>query len=272
MNSDNEWMSISDMMSGLMLIFMFIAISFMIQVQSDKEKLEINNNKLEALMIEAKKDKEKLEINNKELERLMKLAKQDKNKIKNIAKTYFKDKEELNKALNKEFVDDLKRWEAEITLDNTIVFNSPNVLFQNGKSQLKKDFKTILNDFFPRYISVLSSKEYKNEIDEIRIEGHTSNSWRKGLSTDLVYLKNMKLSQTRANNVLAYCYQIKMNSIYQNKVWLEKHFRANGMAFSKLKYLDINQTILDPIKSRRVEFRVQLKTEEKIYKILKVSN
>ncbi|MCK4441211.1 MAG: hypothetical protein KAU90_04345, partial [Sulfurovaceae bacterium] len=40
MKSNNEWMSISDMMSGLMLIFMFIAISFMIQVQSDKDKMK----------------------------------------------------------------------------------------------------------------------------------------------------------------------------------------------------------------------------------------
>ncbi len=272
MNSDNEWMSISDMMSGLMLIFMFIAISFMIQVQSDKEKLETNNKQLEILMIEAKKDKEKLEINNQELERLMELAKQDKNKIQNIAKTYYKDKEELNKALNQEFANDLERWEAEITVDNIIIFNSPTVLFQNGQSQLKKAFKVILDDFFPRYISVLSSEQYKNEIDEIRIEGHTSNSWRKGLSTDLTYLNNMKLSQTRANNVLSYCYKIQTNSILHNKVWLEKHFRANGMAFSKLKYLDVNQTILDPIKSRRVEFSVQMKTEEKIYKILKASN
>ena len=43
------------------------------------------------------------------------------------------------------------------------------------------------------------------------------------------------------------------------------------MAFSKLKYLDREKNIIDLKKSRRVEFRVQMKTEEKIYKILKVS-
>ena len=40
METDSEWMSISDMMSGLMLIFMFISISFMIEVKEDKEKIE----------------------------------------------------------------------------------------------------------------------------------------------------------------------------------------------------------------------------------------
>lgn len=249
-SSDSEWMSISDMMSGLMLIFMFIAISFMLQVQDDKEKVEESNKKLKVLMKEAKKDKER---------------------IKNIAITYNKEKKELNKDLYKEFSQDLERWEAEITEDNIIVFNSPTVLFDNGKSVLKKDFQAILDDFFPRYIKILSSSKYKNEIDEIRIEGHTSNDWTVDSSQQDIYLKNMRLSQSRANNVLAYCYIIISPFVKNHVQWLEKHFRANGMAFSKLKYRDINQTIPDCIKSRRVEFKVQMKTEEKIYKILKAS-
>jgi len=250
MNDDSEWMSISDMMSGLMLIFMFIAISFMIQVQEDKNKTE--------------------EIN-KELEQLIKQAKKDKEKIENIARTYYKDKEELNRDLTNEFKKNLEGWEAEITKDNIIIFNSPTVLFKTGKSSIKKDFKNILNDFFPRYIKILSSKKYKNEIDEIRIEGHTSNIWNRGVKKSVIYLKNMKLSQSRANNVLSYCYSIRNELIQENREWLEKHFRANGMAFSKLKYLNKEESLVDLIKSKRVEFRVQMKTEEKIYKILEVS-
>ncbi|MCK4441332.1 MAG: OmpA family protein, partial [Sulfurovaceae bacterium] len=180
MAEDNEWMSISDMMSGLMLIFMFIAISFMIEIQDDKEK------------------------------------------IKNIVKTYYEDKLTLNKALKNEFKNDLKRWEAEITQDNIIIFYSPTVLFASGKSFVKKSFKNILNDFFPRYIRILSSLKYRNEIDEIRIEGHTSNIWNHTTSKDMIYLKNMKLSQARANNVLSYCYSINNKVINNNKTWLEK--------------------------------------------------
>jgi len=228
MKGDSQWMSISDMMSGLMLVFMFIAISFMIQIQEDKAKIE------------------------------------------NIAKTYYEDKEALNKALKKEFKSDLSQWEAEISKDNIITFNSPRVLFKSGKSLIQKGFKEILDDFFPRYIQILSSSKYKNEIDEIRIEGHTSNIWSQGMSEDLIYLKNMKLSQDRANNVLSYCYSINNPHIHRQKKWLERHFRANGMAFSKMKYLEENQTKPDIIKSKRVEFRVQMKTEEKIYNILKI--
>lgn len=229
MKSNSEWMSISDMMSGLMLIFMFIAISFMIQIQTDKDKM------------------------------------------KEIAITYNKDKKELNKDLHIEFSKDLSKWEAEISQDNVIIFNSPDVLFKAGQSHIKYQFKKILNDFFPRYIKVLSSQKYKNEIDEIRIEGHTSNGWNGTTSAKNIYLKNMGLSQARANNVLSYCYSIDAPFIQNNRIWLEEHFRANGMAFAKLKYMDTNQTIPDIVKSRRVEFKVQMKTEEKIYKILKAS-
>jgi len=229
-SNSSEWMSISDMMSGLMLVFMFIAISFMLQVQVDKDKM------------------------------------------KEIAKTYEKDKAELNKDLHKEFSKDLKKWKAEITKDNAIVFNSPKVLFKSGKSAIKEEFKNILNDFFPRYIKVLSSKKYKDEIDEIRIEGHTSNGWNSTMSKQEIYLNNMKLSQDRANNVLSYCYRVDTKLIKENRQWLEKHFRANGMAFAKLKYKDKENKIQDFIKSRRVEFKVQMKTEEKIYKILEASN
>jgi len=228
-SNSSEWMSISDMMSGLMLVFMFIAISFMIQVQIDKDKM------------------------------------------KEIARTYEKDKAELYKDLNIEFSKDLIKWEAEITKDNVIVFNSPNVLFKSGQSIIKEEFKTILNEFFPRYIQVLSSKKYKDEIDEIRVEGHTSNGWNSTLSKQTIYLNNMQLSQERANNVLSYCYMIDEKSVTTHREWLETHFRANGMAFAKLKYKDTNNTIQDFIKSRRVEFKVQMKTEEKIYKILEAS-
>jgi outer membrane protein OmpA-like peptidoglycan-associated protein len=195
----------------------------------------------------------------------------DKEKIKNIAITYYKDKESLNKDLNIEFKKDLKRWKAEITKDNIIVFYSPKVLFKTGKYYIKRDFKKILNNFFPRYIKILSSPKYKNEIDEVRIEGHTSNSWKNTLSPKKIYLNNMKLSQNRANRVLSYCYSLNNHIINKNREWLEKHLRANGMAFAKLKYKDINKTIIDKEKSRRVEFKIQMKTEEKIYKILKAS-
>jgi chemotaxis protein MotB len=236
MKKSSEWMSISDMMSGLMLIFLFVAVAFMLNVEDDKTKL--------------KKAKEK---------------------ITQIALTYQKSKIELNKDLHNEFDKDLTKWNAEITKDNSIVFNSPEVLFDTGKSEIKNRFKEILNEFFPRFVKILISPKYKNEIDEIRIEGHTSNVWLSAQNKKEVYLNNMRLSQDRANSVLNYVYLIDNPIITSNRNFLEKNLRANGMAYSKLKYLDNNKTKIDYIHSRRVEFKIKLKTEEKIFKILKVA-
>ena len=230
MKTNSEWMSISDMMSGLMLVFLFISISFMIQVQSDKDKM------------------------------------------KDIAQSYKDTKVNLNEDLHTEFLEDMKKWDASITKDNTIVFHSPEVLFEVNKSAISEDFKAILDDFFPRYLKILISKKYKDNIQDMKVEGHTSNDWISSISKEKIYLKNMQLSQKRAYIVLSYCYSLDNDLVKQNRLWLEKYFRANGMAFAKLKYKDINSTIVDQKSSRRVEFSVQMKTEDKIYEVLKINN
>jgi len=238
MRVDQEWMNISDMMSGLMMIFLFIAISFMVEVEEDKNHAE----------------------------ELAQKYKKSQDSIREIVVTYQASQEMLNQDLNREFEKDLKKWGAEITKDNIFRFNSPEVLFKTGSSGISKSFRRILNDFFPRYIYLLSSKKYIKEIDEIRIEGHTTNDWKRGASKQTIYLKNMKLSQNRANKVLAYCYSIKKNLNKVQKEWLEQKLRANGMAFSKLIY---NKTgAMDYQKSKRVEFKVITKAQEKIYKII----
>lgn len=211
-------MSISDMMSGLMLVFLFIAIGFMIEVQSQKDALV------------------------------------------DVAQSYKDTKANLNEALFDEFEDDLEKWNASITKDNSVVFNSPEVLFEVSESKIQEQFKTILNQFFPRFIKILSSNPYKDEIIDVRVEGHTSNTWANTTDKNKIYLNNMQLSQNRAYEVLSYCYSLDDESVQQNRAWLEKYFRANGMAYSKPK---VNGH------SRRVEFTIQLKSEDRIDKILK---
>jgi len=69
----------------------------------------------------------------------------------------------------------------------------------------------------------------------------------------------MQLSQSRAYEVLSFCYSLEDETIKENRTWLQKNFRANGMAFSKLKEKD---------KARRVEFSIEMKSENKVYEIL----
>ena len=197
---ESQWINIADIMSALMMIFMFIAIAFLYQLLEQKEIYRV----------------------------------------------------ELNKALHQEFDNDLQKWKATITSDNIMRFDSP---FQVGKPDIPPSFENILNDFFPRYIKLLSSKKFKTEIDEIRVEGHTSNGWGK-VNQKNSYLYNMHLSQQRASNVLTYCYNINSKIIDTNLKWLQSNLRANGMSFAKLLYKDQSHTVPDQIRSRRVEFKV----------------
>jgi len=212
---NREWMSISDMMSGLMLIFLFIAISFMVKIESEKQEM------------------------------------------KDVVLEYRDTKVNLNEALFSEFEDDLEHWNATLTSDNSIVFNSPEVLFEVSESEIKLEFQSVLEEFFPRYMQILTSDECKDDIRELRVEGHTSKSWKNSTSEKEIYLKNMKLSQERAYSVLSFCYALEGSK--EEKDWLEKYFRANGMAYSKMR---------DEKSARRVEFVVQMKSEASVYQVL----
>jgi len=204
--NENNWLNIADIMSALMMVFMFIAVAFLYQLLNEKEVYKV----------------------------------------------------ELNKALHVEFDKDLKKWQAVITDDNIIRFNSP---FQSGSDEIPISYGEILSDFFPRYIKLLSSNEFKNEIAEIRVEGHTSYGWGDLKDEKSIYLNNMDLSQKRASNVLAYCYGLEDNFIKSNWHWLQKKLRANGMSYSNILYKTKAKKQQDANRSRRVEFKVAVKEQ-----------
>ena len=54
-NSSQHWLTISDLMSGLMIIFIFIAISFMHSTYLEKEKVKKIEIQYEELILKDKK-------------------------------------------------------------------------------------------------------------------------------------------------------------------------------------------------------------------------
>lgn len=227
--SNGYWFSISDLMSGLMIVFLFISVAFM---RESHNKAENSEN--------ARK------------------------KIENIALAYKENQEAIYLALNNEFEYDLKKWNASI--DNTTLsfqFNAPEVLFDAGKSEINNEFQNILSDFIPRYLNVL--KEYKNSIDEIRIEGHTSSEWHYKANDNVAYFFNMKLSQDRTRSVLEYAYMIP-NITNTERKWIKESFAAVG--FSSSKILKNDDGSEDKKRSRRVTFRVITNADMEIRKII----
>jgi outer membrane protein OmpA-like peptidoglycan-associated protein len=216
-----HWLSVSDMMSGLMVIFLFIAITYMMQVSEDR------------------------------------------NQLIEIAVTYEKTKTAIYDQLKIEFKDDLKKWNAEIDQQSLAFrFQEPDILFNVGDAEVKDKFKVILDDFFPRYIKVL--KQYQLDIEEIRIEGHTSSEWSKNsITDDRTYFLNMALSQNRTRATLEYC--LMLPQIASDRSWIKQILTANGLSSSKPILIN---GLEDTVHSRRVEFKVKTNSETQILRIL----
>lgn len=224
-NSSNQeeshWLSVSDLMAGLMMVFLFIAIA------------------------------------------LMRNAFQERDKIKQVAVAYQQNQVSIFEALNAEFKDDLKQWNAEIDEDTlTFTFKAPDVLFKIGKTELSPEYQALLMDFFPRYMKIL--EPFHGSINEIRIEGHTSSAWTNASTDRDAYFKNMELSQGRTRSVLSFLYDLPTSEKYRD--WIKETIAAVGLSSSKLVIDDNGQE--DQEKSRRVSFRVLTNSEIQIRKIL----
>lgn len=132
----NVWLSISDLMSGLLLFFALLFITTQVQLQKRTEELQ------------------------KKTEELTKYEKVMENLPLAIVS-----KIEEGSGGNSISVDPKT---GDVSLDDKI-------LFDEGESQLKPEGKKFLNQFIPLYSEVIfSNSEFEQEIVRVIIEGHTS--------------------------------------------------------------------------------------------------
>jgi len=223
---ETHWIPLSDLMTGLMVMFLLIAVTYMIRVEADAYR------------------------------------------VKEVAVAYTEIKDALFNALNSEFKGDLQRWKAQLIKDDLAIrFTEPEVLFAEGSSDLKPEFRAILGDFFPRYVRILTSPKYKASISEVRIEGHTSSDWTGVTTPEDAYFRNMELSQARTRSALVFV--LGLPEVSGERGWLRQYLTANGLSSSHPVF-DASG-VEDPARSRRVEFRVRTDAETRIAKILEVS-
>ena len=218
----NVWMSVSDLMTGLMIIFLFIGIAYMRQVQENQTVLT----------------------------------------------DYVETRNKLHRKLQSEFKDRPEDWQLVIGKDLSMKFNNPEVLFATGSAELTPKFKSILDEFLPKYIDILINDSLCTRIKEIRIEGHTDDVKFAGSNTD-PFIDNARLSQQRSLAVLTYLRQMPALKKYtpdQQKM-LEYWFTANGLSYGKSldkdgEYTFISKQPIDRNLSRRVEFRIVTNGDE----------
>ena len=221
-DTEEHWIAVSDLMSGLMMLFLLIAVLYLVIVERKNEE------------------------------------------IQRVVVLYEDLREELYQDLQREFEADMPLWGAMLDEDLKFRFTDTELLFEEGSSGLKPAFAEILADFFPRYISIISAAAYRDEIKEVRIEGHTSSSWSQAADGDEAYLRNMALSQERTRTTLGYLLQLE--SVAHEKNWLRDRLTANGLSSSQLILDDGGSEDAD--RSRRVEFVVVTDAETRLSTIV----
>lgn len=151
-SSSDHWISLSDIMTALMMIFLLISIIYMIRV---KESVD-------------------------------------------IPRIFKADEQQLYSQLEKKLKVKLTKWGATLSPDLTVRFSNEDILFKAGSANLSSEFKQALDGYFPDYLRSIMQDKFIKNMKEIRIEGHTSSFWAKGVSEEVAYIKNMQLSQQRA--------------------------------------------------------------------------
>ena len=188
------WANISDMMAGLMMVFLLISVIYSSQVRQQSDELRHRTDQ-----------------------------------IADISNSYTDNRIQIYEALDARFSSRFGEWGAVLDRNTlTLRFSDPALLFETGSDALTPKFEKILAEFWVEYVQILSA--FTDDIREVRIEGHTSSEWL-GADLQTSYFRNMGLSQQRTRTTLQYCYNLTPVNMQE---WVRGNVTANGMSFSRL--------------------------------------
>ena len=294
-NGFNVWRSYSDMMAGVLLLFVLIMCVTLFQAQkSYNESLQERDEKIalqeeytqELLDKQNALDKKDETLQNQDAQLKTqdeKLAEQEQQLAALAAK--LKEQESTLNAQQSaldEKTAQLKDQQAQIdqiigvkadvieALKNEFSKNNINVdidaqtgaltleasvMFDYDQAELTDAGKQALEQILPIYCKVLLQDDYMKYLAEIIIDGYTD--------TDGDYRYNLQLSQQRSLAVAQYLLDIQGNFLDATQSQnLEKYLTVNGHSMAN-PVLDANGNV-DKDASRRVEVKFRLKDEEMI--------
>ena len=286
--SFNIWRSYSDMMCGVLLLFVLIMCVTLFQAQksydeSIKEqqeknemqanyiaeitaqqntlddqdaKLKTQDEKLTALAQQLAEQAQKLKEQEAalaqqqvDLDEKTQLISTQQAKIDNIIGV----KAEVVESLQQEFAKNnlnvnIDSQTGALTLD-------ASVLFAYDDAELTEEGKTALRSVLPIYCKVLLEDSYKSYLAEIIIDGYTD--------TDGDYAYNLELSQRRSLAVAQYLLEIQGEFLTSDQtIDLQDYLTVNGHSMAN-PILDAEGNV-DKDASRRVEVKFRLKDDEMI--------
>ena len=246
------WLSYSDMMAALLLVMVLILSFSMLE---SRREIEAERDALEDQKALYEEQEEKLKEQEAVFEEQTKLIKNQQEQLDRVIGV----KSEIINALQQEFVNS----DLAIQIDDetgAISFDS-DLLFDPDQAILKQNSKDFLDEFLPRYFSILMSDKYVDNVAEIIIEGHTAHYG--------TYMGCLVLSQERALAVAKYALSdnSSLNSVTDMEL-LRTIVTVNGRAWYDPVYFE--DGTLDDVGCRRVEIKFRLKDEEMVQEMLDI--
>ena len=287
-----SWISYSDMMAALLLIFVLVLTYILYQyftmletktkelddqriildaqaVRLQQAEDELDSKEQKLIVIQGDLDKLKLDLEGKE---------QELDKLQVILVSQQADLEAATLKLQQQqdaldaqalridsligvraaMIRDLSSALAAANLKAAVDPNTGDIMldsavfFETGSSEIKPEGRALLDLFVPVYLDVLLRDQYADYLGEIIIEGHTDS---KG-----TYNANLRLSQNRALQVAIYCLDMPSLTAAQ-KAKLQQILTAKGRSYADLVLVN---GVEDADASRRVEFKFSLKDAEMI--------
>ena len=288
------WLSYSDMMAGLLLVFVLIISFTMLQAKSQYEAKEIELAEKVAIILSQEdvltdqedlladqqslldQQKEELDAAQAELdeqksvlETLEALLEARQIELENTQYQLEEQQEELDRIIGvkadliKALGDRFAGTNLSVSIDSQTgaITLDASVLFDTDEYYLKESGQDLLREFVPIYIDVLLSDDFRDYVSEIIIEGHTD--------TEGTYIHNLELSQQRALSVATFCLTEDNGVLDDETIYTVRDMiTANGKSFSDPVYYSDGTVDMDS--SRRVEFKFRLKDEEMVQEMIDV--
>ena len=292
----NVWRSYSDMMAGVLLLFVLIMCVTLFQAQksynesikerddkialqeqytaeilaqqneldekdsqlsSQDEQLVKQKKLLAELAAQLKEQQATLDKQQSDLDEKTSLLATQQKKIDNIIGV----KADVIEALQKEF--SKNNVSVDIDAQTGALTLNANVMFDYDQSELTDEGKSELANILPIYCKVLLQDDYKKYLAEIIIDGYTD--------TDGDYDYNLELSQKRSLAVAQYLTEIQENFLSSDEISdLQNYLTVNGHG-SANPVLD-SKGNEDKDASRRVEVKFRLKDDEMISELDQIMN
>ncbi len=307
-SEENDWISFSDLMAGMMVIFLFIAIIYFDRVPKNTQqiiaqKIELEKD-LKQIMVETdqlKKLKLKLELEREEIETDLEQA----NALKLDLEKRAEEAEaivilaEASRADAQEAADDAEAAKAKFTLTLDNFKNVELEIYEALLFEFEKDFsiwnaelikENLIFRFkspevlFPAGDSNLTEKFQKiltsfvpryvsvlEKFDDYVEEVRVEGHTSSEFSTEVTALGKYIANMNLSQDRTRSVTEFSLLSIAgSDRQWLQKNLTANGLSSSKLIYDSAQQE--DREKSRRVEFTVRTAIRKTLLELEKLDN